>query len=404
MLQVLLGSQDALYSLRYPTIRGRVTLDRVRPPVLGGSSPQKPWRLTRSFYVHAVVTHTTESIAEGLNASHSHSQPETAVKSIRRITQRGESLFQESCSTVRAFLRDAAGSVFHIIVVALSAGIALLLPTGAKQFLSFWSRVEHDKLALITLEIAAAIVLIVCLSYIHRSIRDRALAAVATGAGLVSFFPRRTRAAQRRIKKLKEGQGTGRTIMVIGSSGYSTFVDQVGDLSSVLDKCLGAQILLVNPYSREASTRICAIGHPDYTLTTFRDEVRQSIELLKRLKAMGKAVKLKLYSDPPLIKMVILGDYLWLQHYHADMDVQTLPEYVLRHNRKDHGLYTLYAHYFMQRWQSAEIPEYDLETDELVFRSNTGNEIRRERFDIQPTGDEAGSWAESLQLEPASQI
>jgi hypothetical protein len=312
-------------------------------------------------------------------------------------------LFQESCSTVRAFLRDAAGSVFHIIVVALSAGIALLLPTGAKQFLSFWSRVEHDKLALITLEIATAIVLIVCLSYIHRSIRDRALAAVATGAGLVSFFPRRTRAAQRRIKKLKEGQGTGRTIMVIGSSGYSTFVDQVGDLSSVLDKCLGAQILLVNPYSREASTRICAIGHPDYTLTTFRDEVRQSIELLKRLKAMGKAVKLKLYSDPPLIKMVILGDYLWLQHYHADMDVQTLPEYVLRHNRKDHGLYTLYAHYFMLRWQNAEIPEYDLETDELVFRSNTGNEIRRERFDIQPTGDEAGSWAESLQLEPASQ-
>ena len=147
-------------------------------------------------------------------------------------------MFQELWSTVRALLRDTAGSLYHIVVVALSAGIALLLPAGAKQFLSFWSRIEHDTLSLIAVEMTVAILLIVCLNYFHRSLRDRALATVATGAGLVSFFPRRTRGAQRHIKQLKEEQGTGRTISVIGSSGHSTFVDQVGDLSSVLDKCL----------------------------------------------------------------------------------------------------------------------------------------------------------------------
>lgn len=289
-------------------------------------------------------------------------------------------MFHEVVSTVRSLLRDIAGSFYHIFIVALSAGTALLLPSGARQFLAFWSRVEHDKLALITIEMAVAILLILGFSYLHRSARDRALAAVARGAGLVSFFPRRTRWAQRRITQLKEEQGTGRTIMVMGSSGHSTLVDQVGDLGSVLDKCLGAKILLVNPFSYEAATRIEAIGHPELTLATFREEVRQSIEFLKRLKAMGKAIKLKLYSDPPLVKMVILGDYLWLQHYHADLDVQTMPEYVLRHNRKDHGFYTLYAHYFEQQWERAEIPEYDLETDELVYRSKTGSEIRRERY------------------------
>jgi hypothetical protein len=285
----------------------------------------------------------------------------------------------------------------------LSAGIALLLPAGAKHFLSFWSCVEHDKLSLIAVEVTVAILLIVCLNYFRRSMRDRTLAMVATGAGLVSFFPRRTRGAQRNIKRLKEEHGTGRTISVIGSSGHSTFVDQVGDLSSVLDKCLGARIMLVNPYSQEASARIKAINHPEFTLDTFREEVRQSIQLLKRLKAMGKAVKLKLYSDAPLIKLVILGDYLWLQHYHADLDVQTMPEYVLRHNRKDHGLYTLYAHYFVQRWESDEIPEYDLDTDELVYRNGTGNEIRRERFEIDRASEEVGALAESLELiaEPA---
>jgi hypothetical protein len=312
-------------------------------------------------------------------------------------------LFHEFSSTVRTLLRDTAGSLYHIVVVVLSAGIALLLPAGATQFLSFWSRVEHDTLSLIAVETTVAILLIVCLNYFHHSLRDRALASVATGAGLVSFFPRRTRGAQRHINQLKEEQGTGRTISVIGSSGHSTFVDQVGGLSSVLDKCLGARIMLVNPYSQEASARIQAICHPEFTLDTFREEVRQSIRLLKRLKAMGKAVKLKLYSDSPLIKLVILGDYLWLQHYHTDLDVQTMPEYVLRHNRKDHGLYTLYAHYFVQRWESAEIPEYDLDTDELVYRSKTGNEIRRQRFETETASEEIGALLEPLELtaEPA---
>ena len=312
-------------------------------------------------------------------------------------------MFLSVWSTVRTFLRDAAGSLYHILIVALSAGIALLLPAGARQFLSFWSRVEHDKLSLIAVEMTVAILLIVCLNYFHRSMRNRALALVATGAGLVSFFPRRTRGAQRHIEQLKEEEGIGRTISVIGSSGHSTFVDQVGGLSSVLDKCLGARIMLVNPYSQEASARIQAINHPEFTLDTFREEIRQSIQLLKRLKAMGKAVKLKLYSDSPLMKLVILGDYLWLQHYHADLDVQTMPEYVLRHNRKDHGLYTLYAHYFVQRWESAEIPEYDLDTDELVYRGRTGNEIRRERFEIETAPEEVGALLESLELtaEPA---
>ena len=289
-------------------------------------------------------------------------------------------MLKETLSKLQEFFHSLAGSLYHIVIVALSAAIALSLPAAARHFLAFWSRVEDDKMYLISVEITAAVVLIFCFNYLRRSLRDRALAKVAIGAGLVSFFPRRGRQAQSHIKKLKEKHGTGRTIMVIGSSGHGTFVDQVGDLSTVLKKCIGAKILLVNPYTQEATTRIQAIAHPDHTVETFREEVRQSIELLKRLKAIGKAVKLKLYSDSPLTKMVILGDYLWLQHYHADLDIQNMPEYVLRHNRKDHGLYTLCAHYFEQRWENPEIPEYDLDTDELVYRSSNGSEIKRERF------------------------
>ncbi len=307
---------------------------------------------------------------------------------------------KEKLSHVRDLLNGAAWSFYHIVVVALSAGIALSLPTVARNFLAYWSRVENEKIYLIAVEITVAIVLIFCFNFIRRSLRDRTLAKMATGAGLVSFFPRRGRRAQSRIKKLKEKHGTGRTVMVIGSSGYATFVDQMGDLSTVLEKCLGAKILLVNPYSQEASTRIRAIAHPDFTLENFREEVKQSIELLKRLKAIGKAVKLKLYSDPPLVKLVILGDYLWLQHYHTDLDVQTMPEYVLQHNLKDHGLYTLCYQYFVQRWESTEIPEYDLDNDELVYKGTNGTEVRRERFGPEEAFEGVRQGVENLGLTP----
>jgi hypothetical protein len=35
----------------------------------------------------------------------------------------------------------------------------------------------------------------------------------------------------------------------------------------------------------------------------------------------------------------------------------------------------------MERWNNPEIPEYDLETDQLIYRNTAGNEVRRENLD-----------------------
>ncbi len=277
-------------------------------------------------------------------------------------------------------IKHASEIGYHIVVLCLSAGIAMSLPTVATSFLTYWTRVEKEKLSIVALEIGVAALLIVVLTYIRRSWQDRKLAKMAIDAGFVSFFPHRARRAEDGIRKLRETQGRGRTVMVIGSSGYDTLRDQVGDLSTVLDKCLGANIMLVNPFSQGASARIRAIADPMMSIEKYRAGVRQSIELLKRLQGVGKSVKLKLYSDPPLLKLVILGDYLWMQHYHTDLDIQEMPEYVLRHNANDHGLYTLCYQYFVQRWERTEIPEYDLDTDELVYRDKNGREVSREQF------------------------
>ena len=299
---------------------------------------------------------------------------------------------------VRAAMKSSVQVGYHIVVLVLSAGIALSLPAIARRFLAYWARVEHAQTFLLVLEEAVAILLIGSANAIRLIIRDRALAKMAIGAGLVSFYPGHDPRARSRIKQLKEKQGTGRTIMAIGSSGYGTLTDQVGDLSSVLERCTGARVLLVNPYSQEARARIEAIADPDYTMERFYDEVWRSIDLLKRLKAIGKSVRLKLYAEPPLVKLVILGDYLWLQHYHPDLNIRAMPEYVLRHNLKDHGLYTFYYHYFVQRWGSRDIPEYDLDSDELVYRGPQGREDLRVPFGPVEAADRVGVPGPSTQL------
>ena len=305
-------------------------------------------------------------------------------------------------ANVRAGIKKSSEIGYHIIVLCLSAGIAMSLPIVATSFLDYWTKVEKEKVSLVTLEIGVAVLLIIVMTYIRRSWKDRKLAKMAIDAGFVSFFPHRARRAEDGIRKLRETQGRGRTVMIIGSSGYDTLRDQVGDLSTVLDKCMGANIMLVNPLSQGASARIRAIADPMMSIEKYRTGVKQSIELLKRLKAVGKSVKLKLYSDPPLLKLVILGDYLWMQHYHTDLDIQEMPEYVLRHNANDHGLYTVCYQYFVQRWERTEIPEYDLDTDVLVYRDRNCREVRRERFwpEEVPQGIEQGRDMPELMATP----
>jgi hypothetical protein len=199
-------------------------------------------------------------------------------------------------------------------------------------------------------------------------------------AGIRHVFQTRGTRARNKIRTLKIGQGRAKNIMVIGSTGYHTFVDPEGDLHTVIWKSLEAKIMLLNPYSEAARTRARAILDSNVTPEALAEQVEKSIELCKRFKAGQKSVRLKLYSDPPHVKMAILGDTIWLQHYHTGLDVHSMHEYVFAQNHNDYGLYTLFYQYFTKRWVSSEIPEYDLETDELIYRTSNGSEIRRERF------------------------
>jgi hypothetical protein len=268
---------------------------------------------------------------------------------------------------------------YHIGLVSVSATIAMSLPYMAQGFLSYWGLVKNEKVYLVSAEIVVAIVLIVFLSFLGRSVRDAKLAKAARGAGLVHVFPGGRRVSPARITSLIQDHGFPRHVLIIGSTG-STFVDPEGDLHSVLKHCLEAKILLLNPASENARVRAQSILHPEITLDSLMAQTKASIDFLKLLRAAQKNVTVKFYSDDPNVKLAILGDHIWLQHYHTNLDIQYMPMYAFRFNPKEHGLYTVFYQHFVEKWEHLETPEYDLETDDLVYRWEDGTEKRRVPF------------------------
>jgi len=313
-------------------------------------------------------------------------------------------MYKGTLGTVQEFLREISSLAFHAIVVLLSAGIALSLPTIARQFLIFWSRVEHEQILLLTIEVGVAVLLILITNYVWRNLRDRRQAVMARGAGLVSFFPLHDPGAGRKIRQLKQQQCLGRTVLAIGVTGHGTVVDDKAELHALLETCLEAKLILLNPFSEEAARRTQSLAHPDISPDRFFQELHETIELIKRLRAGGKIIRLKLYSDRPHLRMVILGDYLWLQHYHTGLDIRWMPEYVFQHNLGHHGLYTLFYQYFAKRWENQEIPEYDFQTDELVYHERNGSELRRELISFGPPSELLSSAAPSRESSLATPL
>ena len=290
---------------------------------------------------------------------------------------------------LEGFIKDSTQMLYHIVMVGLSAALALTLPMTirfiAKEFLIYWSRIGNDKTFLISVETILGIFFIFLFACIRKSWKDRKLSNMARASGMVLVTPAKGFFVNRRIRKLKESQGIGREIMVISSTGFRTFVDPKGELHQVIQNCREAKIMLLNPNSEGATVRAKSIPDPDVSPESFKEQIRKSIVFLKALKAAQKNVKLKLYSDPPFLKMTILGDYIWLQYYQPGLDVQTIPKYVFKHDPNIGGLYFPFYQYFLGKWNNLDIPEYDLETDELTYRDRSGNEVRREKLNERKT-------------------
>jgi hypothetical protein len=274
--------------------------------------------------------------------------------------------------------------LYHIVVIVLSAGAAISLPYTAsfiaRNFLAVWSFIENEKIFLVSIEIAFAVLLIISLNYLGNSWKNRKLANTAKQAGLLFAPSGNGRLMHKRLKREKEKQGTERDIMLMGSTGFRTFADPESDLHNVIKNCREAKIMLLNPFSDGAAVRAASIPDQDVTVDHFEEQIKKSIWFLKEINSVRKNIELKLYSDPPFLKLNIIGEHVWVKHYQTGKDIMFMPEYVFEHEQKDHGFYALFYKYFLRYWNHPGLPEYDFDSNELVYRDSGGNEIKRDKF------------------------
>lgn len=274
--------------------------------------------------------------------------------------------------------------LYHISVILLSAALAFSVPfvmsSMAGNLLKAWAYIEDEKMFLITVEIFIAVILILSFNAMTHSLEYRRIARMASSLGLVLAIPSRGIFVNRKMKRMKNELGFARELMIIGSTGYHSFLDPKGDLHEAVQNCRDAKIMLLNPFKEGVITRAMSIRDPEITPEIIRGQIIKSINFIKGLCTAQKQIRLKLYPFLPILKLVIVGDYAFTQHYNTDLNIRCTPEYAFQNDQKHGGFYIPLYHYFISKWQNPDIPEYDLATDELIYRDKAGNEIRREPF------------------------
>lgn len=287
-----------------------------------------------------------------------------------------------------AFIKKSFPVLHHILLLGVSAALILSLPWAigfiADQFLIYWSWVGNDKIFFISIEMGLTILLLLFTACLRKGWKDRKFSRMANAAGLVSVIPKSGPLAKRRTVALKEKQEYPRDVMVISSTGFRTFVDPGGELYPLLQNCQKARIMLLNPDSEGARVRAKSVPGREMTTEMLGGQIQKSIDFLKTLRNGQKNIKLKLYPDPPFLKMAVLGNYIWLQHYQTGFGGHSMPGYVFRHDPETGSLYLPFYQYFMVRWNNPDIPEYDFEADRLIYRNPAGQEVRRENLKTDP--------------------
>src|SRR5690348_15259116 len=284
-----------------------------------------------------------------------------------------------------SFLNGLRQVLSHGAVTILAVAIAFSLPGFADYILNeWWPEVESNSTMLLWTEIALASVLALVfnMATIAWDHRQRVLT-----ARLASLVHARNANpgwwSRRRERSLVNQLTTARDASVLTLTGYDTLVAEDSLLRPVIGKAYEIRVMLVNPVGQGLRQRAESLPS-DVTVLTLHTEIEATIGALSALRKYGKKVKLKFYDEEPFWKLVVLGDYIWVQHCHSGFAVKEQPEYVfaLQHTEPRHGLFVPFYMIFLNYWNDPRHPEYDFDTNELVYRDAGGKETGRELLGV----------------------
>lgn len=277
----------------------------------------------------------------------------------------------------------------HGLITLLAVAIAFSLPQAAQYVLyQWWPSVENDANLLLATEVCLASALVLLLNFVkiawdnHQKVNMARLAALAYAKDASQGWWSRWREAAL-IKRLP----AARDVSVLTLTGYDVFVDKNSGLRRTMKSAYEIRVMLVNPVGEGVRKRVDSLP-PDITLLSFHTQIEATIAELAMLRKMGKKITLKFYEQEPFWKVIVLGDHAWVQHCHSGFEVKHQPEYVfsLQHHNPRQGLFVPFYMHFLNQWNTPNHPEYDFETNELVYRDEAGNEFERVELGVPING------------------
>ena len=268
----------------------------------------------------------------------------------------------------------------HGVITMLAVAIAFSLPQAARYILyDWWPLVEKNANLLLATEIGMASVMVLLFNFAKIVWGNRQKVAMAKLTALAyARNHRRDWLSRRRERALVKRLSAARDAYILTLTGYDTFVDKRSPLRGALQTAYEIRVMLVNPVGAGLRRRVDSLPS-DITLLSFHTEIEASIACLAELRKAGKKVTLKFYEHEPFWKVIVLGDHVWVQHCHSGFEVKHQPEYVfaLQHHNPREGLYVPFYMHFLDQSSQPCHPEYDFETNELVYRDDAGNECGR---------------------------
>ena len=274
----------------------------------------------------------------------------------------------------------------HMVITLLAVGIAFSLPVVAKYVLfNWWPKVEDDSQLLMITEISFATVLVLLFNISKIAWDGRRSIHLNKIASLVYAREGRGWISRWQARDMRKKIASVRDMYIMSITGYDTFSSENHDLQNTLELAYEIRVMLANPYGEGVASRAQSLDDPDVMLQAHRQETDVSIAYLRKLAAAGKKVKLKFYEQPPFWKLVVTGEYVWVQYCHDGREVKVQPEYVfgLQHDHPQRGFFAPFFKHFLDQWNDPRHPEFNFETSELIYRNEDSNEIRRSVFPLQ---------------------
>lgn len=271
----------------------------------------------------------------------------------------------------------------HVVITLLAVGIAFSLPSVASYILFYWwPMVKSDSQLLLITEISFAVVLVLLLNILKVAWNGRRGMHMNKIASLVYAREEQGWMSRWKERDMRKKIANVRDVYIMSITGYDTFISGNRDLQKTLDMAYEIRVLLANPYGKGVTSRALSTDDPEAMLQAYRQEVETSISYLRKLAEAGKKIKLKFYEEPPFWKLVVTGEYVWVQYCHTGHEVKSQPEYVfgLQHDNPQRGFFEPFYKHFLDQWKDQGHPEFNFETSELIYRNEDGNEIQRTAF------------------------